>query len=53
MRQQHWGWRRELSSPVVGCVAILLQEVVLDELGDLQGDLVGLSQGSLGTHRMD
>lgn len=52
IRQQHWGWWQDLSSPVVGCVAILLQEVVLNELGDLQSDFIGLSEGSLGnTHK--
>lgn len=52
IRRQHWGWWQDLSSPVVGCVAILLQEVVLKELGNLQSDFIGLSEGSLGnTHK--
>ncbi len=33
--------------PVIGAVSVLLQEVILEQLGHLQRDLVRLSQGGL------
>ena len=38
----------ERAVAVVGCVRVLLEEVVLDEFGHLQNDLVTLCQGALG-----
>lgn len=36
-----------LPSPVVGCVTILLQEVILNELSNFESDLISLSKRSL------
>lgn len=40
----------ERTVAVVGSVGVLLEEVVLDELGHLQNDLVTLCQGTLRVH---
>ena len=37
----------EWTITIVGCVAVLLQVIVLDELGNFKSDLVGLGEGVL------
>lgn len=47
MRQQHVGWWCNQSLPVIGSVTVLLQEVILNELGNLQSDFISLSKRCL------